>query len=208
MVKKIHSEQPLGQHQKRLWGIRWTLYKGVAKYFPVDSGGTIRNFLFKCGKSLRASHSFLCVPKERKRRVVCATPLRKGSRAPETIPRPPRPGTGGAKTRLKLKQFAPSSGPGPRRPAQCQWPPLSPNIHLTVKNVPAGRTFGNLRNSGWRFADLGDTICNFSLTVENPCGLPILKRSAVWSAPHRYERAAVPLSRSPRPGIGGGKNLA
>jgi len=37
-------------------------------------------------QSLRASHSFLCVPKEKKRRVVCATPLRKGSPAAETTP--------------------------------------------------------------------------------------------------------------------------
>ena len=36
--------------------------------------------------SLREGHSFLCVPKEKKRRVVCATPLRKGSQSAETTP--------------------------------------------------------------------------------------------------------------------------
>ena len=50
-----------------------------------------------------------------------------------------------------------------------------------------------------------------STITGNPCGLPILffacpkKRSAVWSAPHRYERAARPLRRPrpSRPGTGG-----
>jgi hypothetical protein len=37
-------------------------------------------------QSLRASHSFLCQPKEKKRRVVCATPLQKGSQATENAP--------------------------------------------------------------------------------------------------------------------------
>jgi hypothetical protein len=37
-----------------------------------------------------------------------------------------------------LKQFAPSSGPGPRRPAQWQWPPSSPDALLPVKQCFGG----------------------------------------------------------------------
>lgn len=40
--------------------------------------------------SLQEGHAFLCLPQEKKRRVVCATPLRKGSHAAETPP----PGSG------------------------------------------------------------------------------------------------------------------
>ncbi len=47
------------------------------------------------------------------------------------------------------------------------------------------------------------TIFSHTTTTGNPCGLTLLffacpkKRSAVWSAPHRYERAAKQL-RTPR----------
>jgi len=82
----------------------------------------------RCLPAGGAFFSLCAQRKESKERA--AKPLRR--------PRSPRSGTGGAKTRLKLKQFAPSSDPGPRRPAHRQWRHPSPNTSFPIKKVPGG----------------------------------------------------------------------
>jgi len=88
--------------------------------------------------SLREGHSFLCLPKEKNQK--------KGP--PCRWDNPGRRGAEPAGQKFAaLKQFAPSSGPAPRRPAQRQWPHTSPNIPCPSNPSLGGINLVGLRQS-------------------------------------------------------------
>jgi hypothetical protein len=97
--------------------------------------------------SLREVHSFLCVPKEKKRRVVCATPLRKGSPAAETAP------IAGVQNRQGEQRVGLTN----RRSLRSNSLPLLPVVHPTHRFSADGFSCPRMFNGGFMYSSAGWT---------------------------------------------------
>ena len=122
------------------------------------------------------------MPKEKKRRVVCATPLRKGSQATETTPV--------AKARNRRGKNSLRSNSLPLHPAPDLAArlsgngPLRPRTHLSQsKKSPAGRTSMTCRTGFFSFLRSAWELAPSAQRGKVKRGLVY----TVWTAPHRYE---------------------